>query len=324
MDSFSIGGAWSRGFRFLGGRFPAHAAFLIAGALLAVGVEYAILGVRLAESGRAPVPWGSRLFDYPDALLVMGLGYLFQIGSYFACWRLGFDERRSVPGALVFGPSAGLIAVFCLFLAYVLASYLWLPLLAPDTAFLAILVFLLPLIVASALFMIAAIAFVAGAIIVFLVFAMVYGAAMGQVSAAATLVGGSGAVTVLLLVLAGFTFWLAGRFSCVTSVMADRQSLNLFAAIAESWRLTLDEQWAITRYLALVGGIPALLLLGAILVIGTNPGATMPGVAMVFTGTTGEIVGLVIAIGFGFLAVAVPAGIYRQLVGEEVSTEVFD
>lgn len=324
MNDFSIGGAWLHGFRLFAGRWPAHIVILILGVLLPVGAEYAILGSQPPGSAASPTPMGSMIFERPELLLSLGLGFLFQTGSYYTSWRLGFDPARSVSAAPVFGLSAGLIAVICVFIAYVAASYLWMPLLVPDTLFLAIAAFLLPLILVSCIFFVVGIVFAAGAVILFLLLMMILGATNGEMGLAAAVVGGSGAITVLLLVLSGFTFWLAARLSCVTSVMADRKSLNLFAAVAESWRLTWEEQFAITRYLALIGGAFGLLLIALSYVIGNSATSMVPGGETALDGTTAEIFGILIAIPFAFIAVAVPAGIYRQLVGEETPTEIFD
>ena len=293
MDDFSFGGAWSQGFRFFAGHWLAHGAILVLlGILVPLGLNYAILGDQFSAGARPnPTPVGSMLFDNPEILLVMALGFLCQSASYFASWRLGFDPNRSVGGALAFGVPAGLIAVICIFLAYVAAAYLWVPLLTPETVFLAVLVFLLPIILVTATFFVAGAAFMAAAVILLLVFAMIYGAAVGQMGLAATATIGSGAITVLLLVLSGFTFWLAARMSCVGPLMAEWKSANLFAAIRESWRLTWEEQWAITRYLVLIGGVFALIVLGGSIAIGASTTSFMPVGDPGMMSTIGQIAG---------------------------------
>lgn len=328
MNDFRIGGAWSLGFRFFAGHWLAHALILtIIGLLVPLGLDYALVGDRTATAagpGFGLNPAGSRLFDRPELLLVLGLGYLFQTGSYFTSWRLGFDDKRSVAGALLFGLPAGLVAVLSIILAFVLAAFLWAPLLTPDTAFIAVLVFLVPLILVSATFFVAGVAFVAAAVILLLGFAMIYGAAMGQMGLAATVVGGNGSIAVLLLLLSGLTFWVAARLSCVTPLMAERKSLNLFAAVRGSWRLTWEEQWVITRYLALVGGVLALLVIGGSIAIGASTTAILPGGAGETGDNVAKIAGLLLGIPFAFLAVMIPAGIYRQLVGEETQAAIFE
>jgi hypothetical protein len=166
---------------------------------------------------------------------------------------------------------------------------------------------------------------VAAMVLLLLAFLMIVGAATGSLEAAATLVGGDGAIAVLLLVLSGIMFWLAARLSCATPWLAAQGSFNLWAAARESWRMTLDEQAAITRYLLLVGVAMALVVIGLSLALGEGIHAIpRGGVGYTFdTATLLPRIGL--AIPFALLSVIVPAGIYRQLKGEEVelAAEVF-
>jgi hypothetical protein len=104
--------------------------------------------------------------------------------------------------------------------------------------------------------------------------------------------------------------------------MADAKSYNLFAAARASWELTWDAQWLIMRYLAVLGLLLLLLLVGGLTAIGGGSAILRLSSSVVAQG-----VGVVFMLGFGllmlFLAVMIPAGIYRQMIGERVSAEVF-
>jgi hypothetical protein len=185
----------------------------------------------------------------------------------------------------------------------------------------------LPLVVVYALFFISAAIMAGATIIVMLVYLFVYGAAMGYPELPLVAFGGSGLIVVVMLLLSYLLFWLAARFSCAMPLMAERGDVNVFAAIRDSWRLTREEQWRITRYLALVGFVIALAVIGIALAIGAGTGELMRGGGSL--GVEGSVVGeLVLRLLFGiplaFLSVMLPAGIYRRLVGEETPVEVFD
>ena len=160
-------------------------------------------------------------------------------------------------------------------------------------------------------------------IVLLLVVSMIVGMASGYPGLAATLVGGSGLVVVLLIVLAGAMLWLAARFSCMTCIMADRRSVNVFGAVAESWRLTWEDQWLILRYLALIGfGLAAIIFIGLL--------AAGYGLASIFgdsetpeLGIGVIIIGVALGIPFAFLTVMIPAGIYRERVGPAAPVDVF-
>jgi hypothetical protein len=163
-----------------------------------------------------------------------------------------------------------------------------------------------------------------------LVFTMVVGTVMGNVGMAATLIGGgSGAVVVLFLVMSAALMWLATRLSCTTSVMADWKSCNLLAAMRESWRLTLEDQWIIMRYLALIAFGLAILIIAASLVAGIGAAAYFQGNSS-FQGNPGVggqivmlLVGMVVGTPLAFLIVLLPAGIYRELTRHSLAAEVF-
>ena len=166
-------------------------------------------------------------------------------------------------------------------------------------------------------------ALVAVGLTTLLALAMVFGAATGNLGFAATLVGGSGFVTVILIVLSLVMLWLAARFSCVTSVMAERAGFNLFAAIGESWRLTWEEQWVIFRYLLLIGFALFLLVVAFALAAGFGMAALADPAAMPGQEAAGAVVGIAVSLPLALLSVLVPAGIYRELDQGSMTAEVF-
>jgi len=327
MDSFRIAGAWSLGFRFVAQHWYWHAMILLGlGIALPLGLHYALMGgpletVNLGHPG--PDPYGnSWLSDRPLVWAVLLGGYVLQIGSYFASWRLGFGG--SPGGALLYGLIAGAAMLLVVAVARTLGEYASRLVATPDTWFLAVTFFLAPLIpVMTALFVAQAV-MVAGVVLLMLSVAMIVGAATGALGTAATLVGGDGSIAVLLLVLSGVSFWLAARLSCVAPLLASGRSLNLVAAVRESWRMTLEDQAAITRYLFLVGAAMALAVIGAAVATGAWYSA-IPRGGVGFTYDTATMLHRTgLAVPFAFLTVMIPAGIYRLLTVDEISAEVFD
>ncbi len=327
MDSFSIVGAWSLGFRFVARQWPLQLLILVGlGIGLPVALQYALIGgpIETVNLGRVgPDPFGGGwLVERPVVMAVLLAGYVLQVGSYFASWRLGFGGAPG--GALLYGLMAGLAAVALVAAARALGEYGSRLVVSPETWFVAVAVFLLPLLFVLSFLFVTQAVMLAAVVVLLLAFAMIAGAATGSIGMAATLVGGDGSIAVLLLVLSGVLFWLAARLSCVAPLLAGRRSLNLIAAIRNSWRMTLDDQMAITRYLFLVGVALAAVVIGTGLLLGEGMRAIpRSGVGYTFDLAT-LLPRLALAVPFAFLTVMVPAGICRVLTVDEVSAEVFD
>ena len=129
-----------------------------------------------------------------------------------------------------------------------------------------------------------------------------------------------GATTLILVLLLSIPLlWLNARLSLAGPAMAASGSINPFAGLAQSWRMTAPAQWRILFYLL------AFQILGLALVVG------------VFVGTTALIVGsdgtgwhdravtgawLITTLALVALFVAVPLGLYRAL-RSEVDSDVF-
>lgn len=327
MDSFSWGKAWSLGYRLVASRTLAHAIVLVGiGILIPFAAQYAVIGVPperpnsmlIGEGARAAAPGLGWAF-----VTLMAAGYVLQSGSYFTSWRLGFDGSASLGRALGYGLLSGMLAV-AIVAAIGLLILGTVELVGTEgAAILLVIALFLPLLAAFATFytLVASVAAVAVALLLTLM--MIMGAATGQVEMAATMVGGSGVVAVVILILCGITLWLAARLCCATALMAERKSFNLIAAVIASWDLTWEEQWSIMRYLAVIGLGLALLLIGIGAAVGVSTGA-MTGPLNGTAATTGfALVGVAASIPAAFLTVMIPAGIYRALNPPVIDAEVF-
>jgi hypothetical protein len=279
--------------------------------LLVMGRSAGLLDATAAGAA-APV-------ELAAAGIVMFVAYLLQASSIFASWRLGFGRGVTPLRAIGYGLLVGLgmILVFVVvgMVGYAAAQ------LTPALG-MAVMLVLMLLVVAVAYTTVAAL--LAVSLILALALMMLFGAATGNVGAAATVVGGSGFVVVLLLVAAGIGLWLAGRFSCAMPLMAGQGSFNPFAALADSWRRTWDDEWRIMRYLGVVG-LLLVVVLGLFLF---TVGAGMAAAFRVGGTATGSPVGMAVvqfAVGIpvAYLAMLLPAGIYRELAGSRVPDEVF-
>lgn len=328
MSGFSIRGAWTLGIGFFTRHWPGMALILLLlGFAVPLALQYGLIGgpIETVNLGRVgPDPYGnSWLSDRPVVIAILFAGYVGQAASFFACWRLGFGA--SLARALVYGLLAGLLAILIAAAARAVGQYASELLAWPDTWLLATLAFTLPLLVPFALFFVTQTVIVAGVVLLVLSVLMIVGAATGSLGAAATLVGGDGAIAVLLLVLSGLLFWLAGRLSCATPLMAARGSFNVWAAARDSFRMTLDDQAAITRYLFLIGAVLGLVVIGLSFALGLGAGAIPRGGVGYTFDTATLLPRLGLAVPFAFLSVIVPAGIYRALKGEEteLSVEIF-
>jgi len=327
MNAFSIAGAWSLGLGFFTRHWLAMTLLLVGlGIALPLALQYALLGgpIETVNLGRpSPDPYGnSWLLDRPVVIATLFAGYIAQAAGFFASWRMGFGAPLG--RALLYGLLAGLLAIPIAAAARTIGQYASELIMTPDTWLLTVLVFLLPLMAPFALFFVTQTVMVAAVVFFVLALMMIVGAATGSLDAAATLVGGDGAIAVMLLVLSGIMFWLAGRLSCATPLMAAQGSLNVWAAARDSWRMTLDEQTAIARYLLLVGAGMAVVVIGLAFVLGDPVGA-IPRGGVGYTFDTATLIPRVaLAIPFAILTVMVPAGIYRQLKGEDAPTAIFE
>ena len=230
-----------------------------------------------------------------------------------------------MPPALLFGALAALLSSAVIAIVGVPALLAIWASFSSGIPFLGLLVGLIAFMLVFAIFYTVPAAFFATLAAVVLVLSMLFGAATGNVGMAATLMGGgSGAVVVLFLVLSLILLWVATRLSCTCAVMADWKSYNLFAAMRESWRLTLEDQWPILRYLLLIAGAMTLFVVLISVAAGAGAMALVQGGGLGGAGPiAGLALGLFLGIPFALLNVFVPAGIYRDLTRSALAAEVF-
>jgi len=320
MEGFKFGRAWSLGYRLVADNLLYQSILIIGlGAVLPLGVQFALTG----SVTRSPSPFmngnpmamGALAAGGGAAIAITILTYVIQAGSYFASLRYGLAREKRLGGALLFGMPAGLMLILILGLAIAVSAVAFFQMIAqPGLALILGVVAALPVMIVLALFYTLFAAMVALGVSIVLLLMMAIGTATGNVGMAATLVGGSGAVAVALILLSAVLLWFAARLSCTTSVMAADKSFNFFAAARESWRLTWEEQWGIVRYLALVGFCMVAILVAATIAAGMGAVAMVQaGSAPQNAGVIGIIVGLVVVIPMMFLAVMIPVGIYRTL-----------
>jgi hypothetical protein len=327
LDSFSWGNAWSFGYQAVARRAWHHCIILVGiGILVPLVVQIAVSGTPTEALGPlANGPADTTIVGgiSPPPLAVAGLlSFLLQTTSYFGSWRVSLAENEAPGRALLYGLLAGLIAV------PLVAALLGLVVVAGSAApeglgVPVVMILAIPLLIACAAFFSLASATIAVAVGLMLLIAMIGGMAMGQTGFAATIMGGSGVVVVMAIVLSGILLWLAARLCCTTAIMAESRSFNPIAAIRISWDLTWDEQWAILRYLATIG------LMLAIVTVALGAAATALALALmqmrdndapwVVQAAAGLIAGLPIAF---LMAMATP-GIYRELNPAMVNADVF-
>jgi hypothetical protein len=329
MDGFRFGKAWSLGYALVARGALHHAILLIGlGILAPMALQFAMLGTLVGAPNASLMGGAGAGFgeDFGASFLIaLLLGYVFQAASYFASLRIGLGREGSLGRALLFALPAGLMAVAILSVAAGVAGVTFVQMMAqPALALLLGILAAAPVILAAALFYTLISAIAAVGVVVTLLLLMMIGAATGNIGMAATLVGGSGAVVVVLIALGLVWLWLTARLSCAASIMAERKSFNLAAAIRESWRLTWEEQWGILRYLALLGLAVVLVLLAAMVVIGLGAAATLQFGAVPEEGMAVLIgMSLLVGVPLAYLGVMVPGGIFRSLHGVADEAEVF-
>lgn len=326
MEFFSIGGAWNDGTRFLAARPLPNLALIVGmGVLIPIALQLAFFGLGGGPAGATPVEGGepAELSTADAAAFVVLAGtFVLQIAAYFAAWRLALGNGESFGRALLFGLLAGLVAAGVSALLVFAAAMAAAQAGPPGIVVFVILFTILPVMIALALFYTFMAAFVGTGVGLMLVLAMVFGTSTGDTGLAATMVGGSGFVVVMLLVLAAVLLWLAARLSCTTVVMADRKSYNPFAAMRASWELTWEAQWRVMGYLALVA-LGCVVLLVVVAAAAGAGAQALQGGPSAGAGIAGLVVGFVLGLGFALIAVMLPIGIYRQLVGVGAPVEVF-
>lgn len=329
MEGFRFGRAWSLGYGLVTRKALFQAILLIGiGILAPMALQLAILGTIVGAANPALLASGGSGMGqaYGVAFLAaVALGYVLQNAGYFGSLRIGLGREGSLGRALIYALPAGLMAIAIVAVALFVAGATYAQLMAqPGLALVLGILAAAPVIFAASLFYTLMSAMFAVGITALLLLMMMVGAATGNIAMAATAVGGSGAVVVMLIALSLVWLWVAARLSCTASIMAERKSFNLVAAIRESWQLTWEEQWGILRYLALLGLGLIVTLFAAMTVIALGAYATLHVGAPPQGGPAIlAALGLLLGIPLAYLGVMIPGGIYRSLYSAPDDAEIF-
>ncbi|HEX8380632.1 MAG TPA: hypothetical protein VF619_08805 [Allosphingosinicella sp.] len=330
MRQFTIGSAWSRGLAFISRNAANHTIILIGmGILVPAILQYAVIG---GVAGMNPMMMGQNALGAGGSIaalagamiLVMIVSYVLQMGSYFSSLRIGLGRDATLGGAIVYGIICAVLAlVFFSVIALVVAVIIGLAMQGGGAmVFLALLVGVPVLILAAALYSVFMAAMALGMFLMFLI-VLVFGASMGAANPALAMAGQGSLVWLSGLAVAALLFWLAARFSCTTSVMADRKSFNLLAGLAESWRLTAPDQFRIMAYLGLLGILLFVVMVVLTIVVGVSMMGSMSSGQAPEVGIGSQIMVLIVGMPFAYLTVLVPAGIYSALFEDTSVAEVF-
>jgi hypothetical protein len=330
MGQFNLGSAWSKGTEFISRNAANHAIILIVmGILVPAILQYAVIG---GVTGMNPMMMGQNALGTGGSvaalagavIVVMILSYVLQMGSYFSSWRIGLAREETLGGAIVYGIICAVLAVVVFFvIAMAMAVIIGLAMQGGGAmAFLALLLAIPVLILVAALYSVIMAAMTVGMFLMLLI-VLAFGASMGAANPALAMAGQGALAVLVALAVVALLFWLTARFSCTTSVMADRKSFNLFAALGESWRLTGPNQFRIMAYLGLLGILLCVIMVVLAIVLGASMMGSMSSGQVPEVGIGSQIMMLVVAIPFAYLTALVPAGIYRELFEETAVAEVF-
>jgi hypothetical protein len=330
MRQFNLGSAWSKGTEFISRHAANHAIILIGmGILVPAILQFAIAG---AVTGMNPMMMGENALGAGGSItalagtvmIVMIVSYVLQWGSYFSSWRIGLGRDETLGGAIVYGIiCAVLLLVAFLLIIVAVAVIISQAMQGGGAMVLLALLLAIPLLILMAAVYPVMMAAMAVGMFLMLLIVLAFGASMGTANPALAMAG-QGALGVLIaLAVVVLLFWLTARLSCTTSIMADRKSFNLFAALAESWRLTGPNQLRIMAYLGLLGIILCVVLVVFVMIVGASLMGGMSSGQVPAVGIGSQIMVLVVAIPFAYLTVLVPAGIYCELFEEAAVAEVF-
>jgi hypothetical protein len=276
MNRISISQAWAYATSFFSDQHSNHAIALIGVGIGVPTVLQVLLGGGVAMDPAALASGATSMAALGGMVFLLGLiGFVLQMGSYFASWRMGLAPGQDAVGSAL---GYGLVAA--------------LPVLLVTIGF--VLVFG---VVLGVLF--------GGAML-----PMLMGGNMSEAGA----VGSVGMAFLAFPVFFAFGLWLTARFCVMGPIMAAGRSFNPLPALAESWRMTAASQWKLMGYffllviVAIILGMVLALVFGvSALASGGEPGAGSMAVITIMS----ALVGIPIA----YLYVGIPAGIYKALGG---------
>jgi hypothetical protein len=275
MNRISISQAWAYATSFFSDQHSNHAI-----ALIGVGIAVpTVLQVLLGGPAMDPAMFTSgaaSMAALGGTVFLLGLiGFIVQMGSYFASWRMGLAPGQDSVGSAL---GYGLVAA-------------------------------LPVLLVTIGFII-----VVGLVIGVLFGGAMLPMLMGGDPTAAGAAGSVGMVFLALPLFFAFFLWLTARLCVMAPIMAAGRSYNPLPALAESWRMTAASQWKLMGYFVLLFIVAMILMMVLGLVFGVSALASggEPGAgSMVLITIVGALVGIPIA----YLYVGIPAGIYKALGG---------
>jgi hypothetical protein len=222
MQDISIRNAWNQGVALLFGDWKTAATYLA----MAIVIPFLLFSIHDGSNFRTfmalTVDQGvfAASAETPWTILSLFLFSTIALGSVaFAWWNAVLPASRDgVVGEVMYGLAAGLICTFVSVMIYLLIN--------------------LPIAIAT----------------VFVV--QIMSAAAGTATATpATAITGSVGLMLLNFAQLLLLLWVSARLSMTGPAMAATGSINPFAALARSWRLTGQAQWRIFFYLLLFQAI---------------------------------------------------------------------
>jgi len=280
MNRISISQAWAYTTSFFSDQHPNHAIALIGVGVAVPTLLNLLLGGAAVMDPAMMASGAASMAAMGGTMFLLGIiGFLLQLASYFASWRMGLvPGQENVGSALGYGLVASL-PVLLITVGFVLVFGIIFALLFGGS--------MMPLLMG------------------------------GGAPTDSQALGSLGMVFLALPVFLAAALWLSARFCVMAPVMAANRSYNPLTALGESWRMTAASQWKIMGYfvlIAIVIGIISMIfgvVFGISMLAGNEPGSG--AIAMV------TIVGALVGIPVAYLYVGIPAGIYKALGGGNTS-----
>ncbi|NJS13975.1 MAG: hypothetical protein HC788_04355 [Sphingopyxis sp.] len=280
MNKISISQAWAYATSFFSDQHPNHAIALIGVGVAVPTLLNLLLGGAATMDPAALAAGTGSIAALGSTMFLIGiLGFILQMGSYFASWRMGLTPGQESVGSAL---SYGLIAA--------------LPVLLVTMAFIIVIGVIFALLFGGA------------------ILPVLMG---GGTPSDSQVLGSLGMMVFVFPLFLVAALWLSARFSVMGPVMAANRTYNPLTGLAESWRMTAASQWKIMGYFVLIGIIIVIIstifamIFGISMLAGGEPG-TGTMVAM-------SVMGAIIGIPLAYVYVGVPAGIYKAIGGGDSS-----
>lgn len=275
MNRISISQAWAYATSFFSDQHSNHAIALIGVGIAVPTVLQLLLGGPAMDPAMFTSGAASMAALGGTVFLLGVIGFIVQMGSYFASWRMGLAPGQDSVGSAL---GYGLVAA-------------------------------LPVLLVTIGFII-----VVGLVIGVLFGGAMLPMLMGGDPTAAGAAGSVGMVFLALPLFFAFFLWLTARLCVMAPIMAAGRSYNPLPALAESWRMTAASQWKLMGYFVLLFIVAMILMMVLGLVFGVSALASggEPGAGSMMLIT---IVGALVGIPIAYLYVGIPAGIYKALGG---------